>query len=68
MPCYRSSDVEADEDGGGGDEGDEKIKTLRKCVGGLKIKFAMSSRQTKYYEINRIIKKPRRLMARYCAS
>lgn len=26
--------AEADENGGGGDEGDEKIKTLRKTVGG----------------------------------
>jgi len=30
----RRDTAEADEDGGGGDEGDEKIKTLRKCVGG----------------------------------
>lgn len=33
MPCYRASDATIDEDGGGGDGGDEKIKTLRKCVG-----------------------------------
>ena len=30
----RADVAEADEDGGGGDEGDEKIKALRKTVGG----------------------------------
>jgi len=36
-------------------KGENEIKALRKCVGGLKIKFAMSSRQTKYYELMKYV-------------